>query len=789
MRGRKKAGRRAQAAPKPSFLGRLSEKLPQLLVFACCLLFAVQLGIFQPYFSFEKASCSAAYPGCSASGPTLDGYASGRQALAYLPHSQNFSARFSFSGSGRASGVEIYFGEPGIEIDGIRVDGNAVCGPCGNLTGRAMKLTSPGEGALLLEVSGHETGLGQSLLELPPPPKLSFFDAVYPTHVLAPMQLQVEGGWFASAGSSIPSSFYGEDAPFHMGRIPLLSSYLLRGAWPWSAYDFISMAPAALFYIATGLPHEYAFKLLEIALFFVPIAIFWLFSRRLQRHSSAVFVLSSLAYLFLPSFGYPLGGGADLFFYGMAPYATATYCSLFFFLFAYEFVLGRKGCDGALLVLCAALSALAFAENQRIIFSLGAGFAVIAAAALAAGRLRRAALLLVACAASCGWLAYSFIRDFSFGAYSQLGGASPGSGSVPLALVQIGYAVLPPLSVAGAYVAWRRKELFPLACAAYSVLMLLFATSDSIERLLPFADVLRSLPSFYLPFVFLCGIGAAASLGWLAKRSGALAGRLALDRETLVGVLMLAVIAPVGFLMMAAGQATITQYSQKAVSLEAASDYSSFAAARAMIGSERAAFVLRGDVSEYPAFDTGIGKTERLQYADAGGLAAAMRQGRLRYALVGNEVSIAGANGTTAQGIYEGILADPEFERVLDAGTVQVFALKGAPPAPDVYGGDVYLEDSDVSFDSASASGECRADSCTVVVYSQTIPPSAECAGIPAACSLSFDANTSSISVGGISRGRFSFGIGPQRSPTEIALIVAGMIALALCFFFCRGRN
>ena len=792
--------RRIAKNAEPPAIERLSWKFPYLLVFACCLLFAVQLGIFQPYFYFEKTSSSAAYPGCNMAGAMLNGYASGSDALAYLPHAENFTAAFAFAGSGKISGAQFGFDEPGIAIDGIDLNGMLVCGPCVNFTGRVLGVDDTGgmgaaSGMLLLQVRGHSISLNRSLQSLGSPAHAALFENVYQTHMTAPLHMSVAGGWAAATGRKMPSSFYGEDAPFHMNRVPILAGYLSHFALPWSAYSFVSMVPPALFYAATALPHEYAFKAWEILLFFVPIGIFYLFSRKGQQHSAAVFVLSSLAYLFLPSLGYPLGGGADLFFYGMAPHTIATYCSLLFFLFSYEFVLerggGKKQSPGALpeialLLLCAALSALAFASNPRIIFTLGIGFAVIAFSACACGRLRRAAILLMACAASGAWLAYSFLQDFSFGGYGALGGAAPASGMALLLLVQVGYAILPALFAVGAYFAWKKKSFFTFICAGYSAIMFVFATSDAIQHAAPFADVLRFLPSFYLLFAFVSGVGLAAALEWCALRAASAGRRFSLGKDVFAIALMLSVIAPAAFLMMAFGSATVAQYSQKASSLDAASDYSSFAAARALIGSERAAMVSRGDVSEYPAFDTGLERIISAPVSDPSSLSAWMKSEQLRYVIIGNEAGIGSANDTGEWQVADAIGVDADFERVLDAGTVQVFALKGASPAPDAYGNGTYIEEAETSFDRASVNGECRAENCTVLVYSQTIPRSAVCNGMPKPCSLSIEPETGAIAVSGISRGRFSFEITPQHSPAEIALIVAGIAALALSVNFCR---
>ena len=693
----------------------------------------------------------------------------------YLPH-RNASAAAIFSGSGNADAVSVFFDEPGMVLERLILNGEEVCKLCESR--KTYPVPDSGSGFLAVEAAasydgtdywGNSSGHG-----------LAFFQQSEKTHVAAPLRLKISGGWLAETAQGMPSSFYGEDAPFHIRRVALLAGYLANGKWPWAAYSFVSVLPPALFYAATGAPHEYAFKLYEIALFFVPVLLFWLFSRKLPVLQNAAFVFASLAYLFLPTQGYPLGNGADLFLYGMMPHALATYLSLAFFYFAYEAVLEKKA--GSLLP-AALLFLLAFAANPRILLALAVALAVLAAGAAACGRLRRLAVLAIACAAATGWLAFAFLQDFDIGEYTALGGAVPGgAGGSLFLLLQAGYGVMPVFFAVGAWRAWKQRNQFAFLVAAYSALMFLIATSPSIAAAAPAADVLRFLPSFYLPFVFVAGAGAAAFWGeacaWLesARRKW----KIRIDRDTLAVAFMIAILAPAAVLLSLA-QSGAGVYTGRLHSLEAAADYSSFERARILLGSERVFLVTRAGGSEYPPFDAWLEKTSIAYHQDAISIASEMQRLHLRYVIAGNALSQWSASDATASGLVKELDADPRFERALSGGTVQVYALRGAATAPDVRGEDAAVEQAELALDRAEVSGECRADACEILVYSQTMPKSAACSTELGGCSAAYDNEAGAWRVFGIKRGRFSFALAPVHGDMEAALLFSGALALIAC--------
>jgi hypothetical protein len=249
--------------------------------------------------------------------------------------------------------------------------------------------------------------------------------------------------------------------------VPIGASHLLRLQWPWAEYTYLSAMPASLIYILLGVSHQYAYKLWEILLFFLPIAIFYLFSRKLAGGKDAAFLFASLIYLFLPSQGMLVGGGADLFMYGMTAHTLATSLSLISLLFAYEFVVERKNPRFWLSLL---FFVLAVASNQRIFISLAIGMGALFALSLVVTEAKRALLLSIACAAAAAFLLAPFALNTGYATdYSVLGGASTESlGWSLVGFFQLGYFVLPFLFIAGVAAAVSKREMFLLFVFAAS---------------------------------------------------------------------------------------------------------------------------------------------------------------------------------------------------------------------------------------------------------------------------------------------------------------------------------
>jgi hypothetical protein len=316
--------------------------------------------------------------------------------------------------------------------------------------------------------------------------------------------------------------------------------------------------------------------------------------------------------------------------------------------------------------------------------------------------------------------------------------------------------------------------------------MFAFATSQSLAAAAPFADVLRFLPSFYLPMVFVAGAGAAAfwkeATGWLV--SVRTKRKLRVDRNTLAVAVILAILVPLSAMLLSLAQAGVEQYASRPHSLEAASDYSSFELARSVIGGERVLLVSRAGESEYPPYDFWLEKTAIAYYQDAGSIASEMQRLRLRYVAVGNALHQWGEGDVSAAGLVKELDSDSRFALALSSGTARVYALRGAQAAPDARGENVMAERAELSLDRAEISGECRADACEVLVYSQTMPASAACESELGECSAAYDRDAGAWRVSGVRRGRFSFELAPRHSSIEAALLFAGALLLIVCSLY-----
>jgi hypothetical protein len=652
-------------------------------VFVCCLFYAVALGIHQPDFKYQQADAAIiGGEGC----PVLQGF---EPAFAYgskivLPgvHWQSYSLDADFEGAGQASKLRIEEGGAALNITSLNVNGEIVCSPC--LAGKSYPLQqekSDSEGLRIgLQVSGGDIdaeAFGKNS------GKLAFFQEQARTKVVEPVVISLDGGWEAKTGRSIPSSFYGVDAPFHIDRIPVLARYLAAGKWPWDHYTFLSAIPPALLYLAFGVTQQYAYKIYGILLFFVPIVLFWLFSRKLSSGKDAAFLSASLAYLFIPAVGYPTGG-PELFLYGMTAHTLATYFSLFFFLFAYEFAFEGKR-QGALLAV--AFFALAVLSNQRIGFVLAVMLAIMLAWLVWKRRILQAALFGAACAASVVWFALPYLQGANLSGYSALGGISVSSArGSPLGLFfQTGFLAFPVLFAVGAAFVIAHKEKFAIALLGCAAAVFVLSTSEHVNGAFPFVDGLRLLPSFVLPGMFIIGAGVGKLLKrivWWAVSAGTKAG---MDRTTVAGGLALALFAPAAIMFFVFATATVEQYKNEAYSPHALVDYVSQERALRATGGERHAFIFSGDVSQYPVAGKLAGVAS-LDYVNDSSLAERMRDGGLRYVIFGNEKTIYSPGEKPRWKEYDEISASPLFERMPSYSYAALFRLKSAPPAEQAPG-------------------------------------------------------------------------------------------------------
>ncbi|MEM2137967.1 MAG: hypothetical protein QW568_02670 [Candidatus Anstonellaceae archaeon] len=686
LKARGKAGKARTAAarrisvPVADFFSHDHGHFAMYAIFVCCLFYAVALGIHQPGFGYRQADAVIiAGEGCPARQAFEPAFAYGNRVVLPGVHWQRYSLDANFEGSGTASRVRIEEAGTALNITSLKVDGEAVCSPC--LAGKPYPLPqsdSSGGLSLSLQVSGEgidretfgKNGGG-----------LAFFQEQTRTKTIEPIVISLDGEWRAKIDRSMPSSFYGVDAPFHIDRIPVLARYLAAGKWPWEYYTFLSAIPPALIYLAFGVTQQYAYKAYEILLFFVPIVLFWLFSRKLSRNRDTSFLFASLAYLFIPAVGYPTGG-PELFLYGMTAHTLATYFSLFFFLSAYEFAFEGKRHGAALAVLFFALAVL---SNQRIGFALAVMLAIMLAWLFWKKRFLHAALFGVACAASVAWFVLPYLQGADLAGYSALGGISVSAArGSPLGLFfQTGFLAFPVLFAIGAAYVIANKEKFALALLGCAAAVFALSTSEQVNAVFPFVDGLRLLPSFVLPGMFVAGVGAGA----LLKRTvewAVLAGRKAgMDRTTVAGGLALALLAPAAMMFFVFTTATVGQYKNEAYSPHALVDYVSQERALRAIGGERHAFVFSGDVSQYPVAAR-LALAESVDYVNVSSLAERMRSAGLRYVILGNEKTIYAPGEKPRWEEYDELSASPLFERMPSYGYAALFRLKGARPAEPV---------------------------------------------------------------------------------------------------------
>ena len=769
---KKAAGRapRQAAAPHRKPLEWAGANLPVLIVLLFCLVFAVRLGALQPEFYFQKVSSEN-----GGTGGSSYAYASGDSLLFKLPHAQDMDARALFLGNGRVSSVSYANEDQTANVTKIMVGGKIACSPC--VAGE--EYPAEANGSAVVEIFAKEASL------VAPPSagfmRRAFFEKTMRTGIDAVVDVKLGGGWQSRPDSSVPSSFYGVDAPFHIHRVPIGASHLLSLQWPWAEYTYLSAMPASLIYILLGVSYQYAYKLLVILLFFLPVAVFYLFSQKLTRGKDAIFLFASLIYLFLPSQGMLMGGGADLFMYGMTAHTLATSLSLISLLFAYEFVVEGKNPRFWLSLL---FFVLAVASNQRISLALAIGFGALFAISLVVTDARRAILLGIACAAAVAFLLAPFaLNTGNLASYSVLGGASTESlGESLLGFFQLGYFALPLLFIAGVAAALKKREMFLLFLFAACALVFAFATSPEVNRLAPFLDGLRFMPSFFLPAFFISGAGALfifeLAIAW-GERAGR---RLKLDRLDVTVSFCLAILAPLAVLFASAALSTMDQYRYEATSLVVASEYSELQAAYGIIGGGCVLVQGRLDVSYYPIYDQGFERSIATGAGSPGDVIDAMANARCRYLLLGNAKLVASASDNTRWQEYEGFKNESRLEEIAYGGSNRLFALIGMEPAAKVESESARIDRYSFDYDRGSVQGECLAENCTLRIRQDGLPSALACSAVTG-CSVKPDADHYAFYVSGIRRGKFDISLEPKMADWLYPLLFAGAVVALACWY------
>ena len=677
MAGGKGDGRSRKGA-MPGKPGRAQTKppgisIPVLLVVAFCIAFAVYLGALEPKLYFQKEA------GISG----IDAYAAGNSLLLRMPHGADMSASAAFDGTGSASSISFSLPSAGGNVTELDINGAQVCSPCEAKT----EYPVAGGGRLAVSVLVNETpvlvpGASGGWLA-----RRAFFEKNAREDVDFPVLLTVGGGWRAAVEESMPSSFYGTDAPFHIHRVGVAAESLSRLSLPWASYTIESATPPALLVLLSGASQQYAFKLWEILVFFIPVTAFYLFSRKLPHGKDAVFLFASLFYLFLPSQGMLNGGGADLFMYGMVAHTLATSLSLFCLLFAYEFVAEGKPRGFWLSVL---FCLLAVASNQRIAVAIGIGVFALFCLSLPMRRARMAILLGVAFAAASVWLVLPlFSQGGTVASYSVLGGASTeGLLQSVLGFFQLGYFLLPLFFAAGIAYSLGEKDLFALFLIASCLLVLVFATSQDANSLAPFLDGLRFMPSIFLPMFFISGMGAFAALGWARAGWRKLCSMFRLDDLDVSVTFALAVLMPLAALFASLALSAMDQYASEATSVAVAAEYGDLQSAYGIIGNECAVQSGRNAISFYPIYGEGFERTYLFD-GDANSTVAEMGNRDCGYLLLGSTKMLSDASQAARWQEYAALASDARLKEIKYGGAVPLFVLRGAqavewkPPAPE----------------------------------------------------------------------------------------------------------
>lgn len=746
-------------------------RLPALIVLMFCLVFAVYLGALQPDIHFQKASV-----GKEGAVGSKYAYASGNALLFKLPHSESMSARAVFLGEGQISSISYSSADQTANVTKISVAGRVACSPC--TPGREYSVDTGGN--VEVEVFAKEAALAAP--SNTPLVKRAFFEKTMGTSIDALIDVKLAGGWQSAPNSAVPSSFYSVDAPFHIYRVPVGASHLMRMQWPWAEYTYLSAVPASMIYIAFGTTPEYAYKLWEILLFFLPVPVFYLFSRKLARGRDAVFLFASLLYLFFPSQGMLMGGGADLFMYGMTAHTLATSLSLISLFFAYEFAVERKNISFWLALL---FFVLAVASNQRIFMALAIGMGALLAFSLVISDARRAVLLGVACAAASAFLLAPFAMNTGqLASYSVLGGASTESlGWSLVGFFQLGYFALPLLFIAGVAAAIKKREMLLLFLFADCALVFAFATSPEMNKLAPFLDGLRFMPSFFLPVFFVSGAGALLAfeiaLAWAAN-----AGKhLKLDRLDTTVCFCLAILAPLAVLFASAALSTMDQYRGEAASLVVAAEYSELQSAYMLVGGGCAFIQGKMEVSHYPAYSQGFERSIITSLDSSGKIADAMESARCKYLILGNSRQVSSAEDNTRWQEYLGFKGEGRLEEIAYGGSNRLFAIEGTEPAAKVESDGARVDGYSFDFDRGSVQGECLVENCTIRIRRDLLPPMLACNNGADGC-IASNGDDNAIYVSSIPHGKFDISLEPQPAARFYPLVCMGALAALVCWHF-----
>jgi hypothetical protein len=368
--------------------------------------------------------------------------------------------------------------------------------------------------------------------------------------------------------------------------------------------------------------------------------------------------------------------------------------------------------------------------------------------------------------------------------YSVVGGARIGQTGQDalLGFFQIGYVLLPILFVIGIWKSYHEKWLFPFFVATVGIATYIFVANPDVNRVMPFVDGVRLLPSFFLPAFFIAGIGMAAvhaAALWLAGRARR---HFSWDDLTFAGAAAFSVMIPLAFIFTVVANSTLDQYGDRLVQLHNAAEYSGLEKAYRAIGNERVAFCGSGAVSQHPIYEPGRERTVLLNCGILDELVDSMKNASVRYMLYGNkELVMNGSEKPTITENFNKILNDTRFVEIETGGTVPLFMLRNASGSGVVSTDGASLDYSQVRFDRARFAGSCELDSCEIFFATPTLAVNTPLAA--GNYEIEYDKDKVMWRVSGIHLGAFAIDVAPKPPDFAFPLAAACISIVALCYW------
>ncbi|MEM4633583.1 MAG: hypothetical protein QW275_00325 [Candidatus Anstonellaceae archaeon] len=761
--------------------GWVEENYPYLFVLACYVVLAFSIGIHEPELGYQKIEVRQSWGEELENMRNASGAAVGKTIAIPMQRAERSVAEANVSGLGAVQEVSIDLSKTtNTSIHKLVVNGNLVCSPCNSE--KIYPLQVEGDLEIYLEATNKSLEKERRDRSEGDYRSLDTYmkKNMSVSHTDMNIGIKFLGSWNAMETYFVPSSVYLIDAPFHINRIGILRDYIPRMQMPWAEYSFISHLPAGIFSALAGATPEYAFKFYLILLFFVPVIIFFVFSRKLSSGKKSSFLFASLLYLFMPVSGLINGGAADLFFYGMLPHTLATYFSLFFFLYAYSFLKERSRWE---LLFASVFFALALACNPRIVFPLGLIALFLGLVFLARKKFKETTLLAVSCALVSSFFTLPYAAKV-FQDKTYLENYSP-LGSVVIfsylqavfGVLQAGFVVLPSLFVLGVFFAYRQKEDFALILALSSIIVLAFATSPEINRAFPFVDGLRLLPSFFLPAFFIAGVGASKayqSINTIIEKAPEK------KQEIFRGAFFFAIMLPLASVLYVFVLTTTNQLREMITSPFIALEYASLREAVGIIGEERWAFEPEGLISQYPIYGMSINSPWNEGYENLEDRIRKMQEQRVRYIVMGAQKLAEGESLARNEEIKQ-MQTDERFEEVPLSGIFRLFYLKDGWIGRSTYIDFGKIEKEEIRYDQARVAGECLVEKCRVLIFSN-IPKESKCVVSGKICPW-IQINQTSATVE-VERGSFDIHLAPSIGVLQIVLLAISLLGLSAPFLF-----